>query len=69
MNSALKNFVINHWLKPVAWLVLEHSRGQTDENGSKMGGRGSCRAKTTANSEWQIAIGQIAAGAIRVGIF
>jgi hypothetical protein len=21
MNSALKNFVINHWLKPVAWLV------------------------------------------------
>ena len=25
MNLALKKFVINHWLKPVAWLVLEHT--------------------------------------------
>jgi len=24
MNSALKNFVINHWLKPVAWAISEH---------------------------------------------
>jgi len=51
MNSALKKFVINHWLKPVAWLVLEHSRGQTDENGSKLGGRGFTEPKTAANGE------------------
>jgi len=25
INSALKNFVINHWLKPVAWVVLKHT--------------------------------------------
>jgi hypothetical protein len=26
MSSALrKKFVINHWLKPVAWAILEHS--------------------------------------------
>jgi len=24
LNSAFKNFVINHWLKPAAWLVLEN---------------------------------------------
>jgi len=28
---------------------------------SKMGGRGSCRAKTTANGDWRLAIGQTAA--------
>jgi len=26
MNSALYKFVINHWLKPVAWVIFEHTR-------------------------------------------
>ena len=31
MNSALRKFVINHWLKPVAWLVFGHFQGRCEE--------------------------------------
>jgi len=29
MNSALKKFVINHWLKPVAWIVDDATQDKT----------------------------------------
>ena len=39
MNSALKNFAINHWLKPTAWMVLGNCSGKSDNRADWANGK------------------------------